>query len=78
MAWCCSEMSGQPTKIGSRRRKAYALLFAMAVLFTLSFLLMVLGILADLIHNSRRLTEDALYKTRLMELRERRKQPSEK
>lgn len=45
-------------------------LIAMAVLFTLSFLLTVLGILADLIYNSRRLTEDALYRTRLMELRE--------
>jgi len=45
-------------------------LIAMGVLFSLSFLLMVLGILADLIYNSRRLTEDALYKTRLMELRQ--------
>ena len=46
-------------------------LIVMAVLFTLSFLLMVLGILADLIYGSRRLVEDALYRTRLMELRER-------
>ena len=45
-------------------------LIAMAVLFTLSFLLMVLGILADLIYGSRRLVEDALYRTRRMELRE--------
>ena len=47
-------------------------LIVMAVLFTLSFLLMVLGVLADLIYSSRRLTEDALYRTRRMEL-ERRK-----
>lgn len=45
-------------------------LIAMAVLFTLGFLLMVLGILADLIYGSRRLVEDALYRTRRMELRE--------
>jgi len=45
-------------------------LIVMAVLFTLSFLLMVLGILADLIHGSRLLVEDALYRTRLQELRE--------
>jgi hypothetical protein len=42
----------------------------MAVLFTLSFLLMVLGILADLIHGSRLLVEDALYRTRVLELRQ--------
>ena len=52
-------------------------LIAMAVLFMLSFLLMVLGILADLIYNSRRLTEDALYKTRLMELRARQRRQSD-
>ena len=46
-------------------------LIAMTVLFVLSFLLMVLGILADLIYISRRLTEDTLYRTRRQELRER-------
>ncbi|HUV39486.1 MAG TPA: glycosyltransferase family 2 protein [Planctomycetota bacterium] len=51
-------------------------LIVMAVLFMLSFLLIVLGILADLIYNSRRLTEDALYKTRLMELEQREREKS--
>ncbi len=46
-------------------------LIAMAVLFMMSFLLMVLGIIADLIAASRRLTEDTLYRTRQFELRER-------
>lgn len=49
-------------------------LIAMGVLFTLGFLLLVLGILADLIYSSRRLVEDTLYRTRLMELREREKE----
>ncbi len=40
----------------------------MAVLAMLSFLLMVLGVLADLIYNSRRLTEDTLYRIRREEL----------
>lgn len=53
-------------------------LIAMAVLFTLSFLLMVLGILADLIYGSRRLVEDALYRTRLQELREHERERSSK
>jgi ABC-type Na+ efflux pump permease subunit len=53
---------GAPGKVQS--------LIAMAVLFTLSFLLMVLGILADLIHGSRLLVEDALYRTRVLELRQ--------
>jgi len=58
---------GAPGKVQS--------LIAMAVLFTLSFLLMVLGILADLIHGSRLLVEDALYRTRALELRDERQRP---
>jgi glycosyltransferase involved in cell wall biosynthesis len=45
-------------------------LIVMAVLFIMSFLMMVLGIIADLIFNSRRLVEDALYRTRRLELGE--------
>ncbi len=32
MPWSCSEMTGQPQKIGSRRRKIYGVLFAMVLL----------------------------------------------
>ena len=48
-----------------------------AVLFMLSFLLMVLGIIADLIYGSRRLVEESLYRSRKQELAEsRRDKPS--
>ncbi len=50
-------------------------LIAMAVLFTLSGLLMVLGILADLIYGSRRLVEEALYRARKMEFNSRDRTP---
>ncbi len=43
-------------------------LIVMAVMFMLSFLLFVLGVLADLIYGSRRLVEDALYRSRKLEL----------
>ena len=52
-------------------------LIAMSVLFMMSFMLMVLGILADLIHGDRRLVEDVLYRTRRLELEEHRRRRSD-
>ncbi len=66
--------------LGDRPSGHLQSLIAMSVLFMLSFVLMVLGILADLIHGDRRLVEEVLYRTRRLELdeQERRKSPVRK
>jgi hypothetical protein len=52
-------------------------LIASAVLMIVGFVVLVIGLLADVNAGNRKLIEDLLYRVRMMELRQREDQPDE-